>query len=68
MSKLENLDGDMFQPLTDKESDAVLGGAFTYLGLTERPDGSEVNDYKSGDIIVKEPVDPVEKPSDPIWA
>jgi hypothetical protein len=51
MSKIENLDNQMFQALTAKESDAVLGGAFTFVGLTDR-NGTEYNDYASGDAVV----------------
>ncbi len=48
MNKLEKLDNQMFQALTEKESDAILGGAFTFIGLTDR-NGEEYDDYKSGD-------------------
>jgi hypothetical protein len=60
MTKLENLDSELYQPLTEKESDSILGGAFTFIGLTDR-NGVEYNDYKSGDavIIIVQPVEPV---------
>lgn len=55
MSKLEKLDNQMFQALTDNESNAILGGAFTFIGLTDR-DGQEYDDYKSGDSLEAEEV------------
>ncbi|HEX8697320.1 MAG TPA: hypothetical protein VF815_00655 [Myxococcaceae bacterium] len=53
MNKLEKLDNQMFQPLTDSESDAILGGAFTFIGLCEK-DGKEYDDYRSGDCTCSE--------------
>ena len=53
MNKLEKLDNQMFQALTDDESNAILGGAFTFIGLTDR-DGQEYDDYKSGDAAEEE--------------
>jgi len=53
MNKLEKLDNQMFQALTDSESDAILGGAFTFIGLTDR-NGQEYDDYRSGDAAEQE--------------
>ncbi len=48
MNKLEKLDNQMFQALSDAESDAIVGGAFTFIGLCEK-NGQEYDDYRSGD-------------------
>ncbi|HEX8675052.1 MAG TPA: hypothetical protein VF710_24345 [Longimicrobium sp.] len=49
MSKLEKLDSEMFLPLTDSESYAILGGTFfTFIGMTAHGE-YECIDYRSGD-------------------
>lgn len=47
-NNLENLTNPLFLPLADDEAMAVYGGSgqkFTYIGDTQNPDGTVVNDY-----------------------
>jgi hypothetical protein len=46
MSKLESLDGGLYQPLTAHERRELLGGSsFTYRGVCGQPDDTFTKDF-----------------------